>query len=687
MTPHPFVRMAVMRLLFTVVSLLLFAPLMAQDEKTGRDTVFHTVGDVEVHGRHSSPTLSDMGRGRLTWNMAMMNDMPKILGNADPMHYAQMLPGVQTCNEYDSGIYIYGCDQTHSQISINGVPIYNAGHLLGLFSIFNASHFDRLSMQKLPGDASFPNRLGGTISMDTRQTLADSLEGEGSVGLISSQATLRLPLGRHSTLTFSGRLCYLNQLYGYALKADDAQLRYNFWDTNVSWLYAPDDRNLFTIDAYWGGDAARLDNEAYIADIRMRWGNGMAAFHWDRTFTGSTRLRQSLFYSTYHNHFSLTQQELDFSMPSYIRDVGYRLQLQYHWLKTGVEWTEHFIRPQSPELTGSYNLKNTAGLNDWHTRECAAYADAQWPLNPHWLLDAGIRTTLYASAGMETRYAADPSLSLKWSHDTWDLTLSASCRHQFIFQTGFSSMGLPTEFWMTTNDRQLPQSGQSFSLSYGWSFWHRVYHVSAEAYYRRLWHQEEYEGTVYDFLNTEYQLDRQLLGGSGRCYGINIMLAKQEGPLTGWVSYNVGRAMRQFDDVRLTGDYPANHERIHEFNAVMTMQLGQRWSVGATGVVASGTPFTAPEYFYLYGATILAQYGEHNACRLGSYIRLDLSVNYRLRSRRMRDQGLNFSIYNALARENEIFYAWKIYENGNFRYRPVSFLARIMPSVSYYFKF
>ena len=676
-----------LRFLFTAVSFLLFATLKAQEEKTGKDTLVHALNGVEVTSRYASPTVSSQGRGRVTWNMAMMNDMPKILGNADPMHYAQMLPGVQTCNEYDSGIHIYGCDQTHNLIGLNGIPIYNSGHLLGLFSIFNASHFDRLSMQKLPGDAMFPNRLGGMISMDTRQTVSDSLEAEGSIGLISSQATVRIPLSRKSTLTLSGRLCYLNQLYGYALKADEAQLAYNFWDSNVSWLYTPDERNQFSVDGYWGGDAARLDNESYIADIRMRWGNEMVALHWNHAFTSNTHLKQSLFYSSYHNRFSLTQEELDFRMPSYIRDVGYRLEAQLNWLKTGLEWTEHFIRPQSPELRGSYNLKNLHGSESWHTRECVGYVNAQLLLHPTLLLDAGVRASLYAGKGMQTRSSADPSIALRWSHRTWDLTLSASSRHQYIFQTGFSSMGLPTEFWMTTNDRQRPQSGQSLSLSYGQSLGRDIFRLSAEAYYRRLWRQVEYEGTVYDFLNTEYLLDNQLLEGSGRCYGVNLMIAKVKGRLTGWVSYNVGRALRRFNDVRLEGSYPANHERIHEMNAVMTLRLGRRWSVGATGIVASGTPFTAPEYFYLYSGNILSQYGEHNACRLGSYIRLDLSVNYQFRSRKMKEHGLNLSVYNALARENEIFYAWKVHHSGEFHYRPVSFLAKVMPSVSYYFKF
>ena len=677
-----------LRNILTAVSFLFFSCcLRAQGTEERKDTLAHDLHGVEVISRYASSTLSNQGRGRTTWQMDMMNELPKILGNADPMHYAQMLPGVQTCNEYDSGIHIYGCDQSHNLIGLNGVPIYNSGHLLGLFSIFNASHFNHLSIQKLPGDALFPNRLGGTVSMETSQEVADSLEAEGSVGLISSQATLRLPLSKRSMLTLSGRICYLNLLYSYALKTEKEVLAYNFWDSNLSWIYLPDERNTLSIEAYWGGDAARLDNDAYIADVRMQWGNEMAALNWKHAFSSPWHLSQTLFYSKYHNKFSLSQEELHFRMPAYICDAGYRAQTQWNWMRAGLEWTEHFIRPQSPELTGSYNTRNDNGVESIHTRECTAFADVQWQLSESLLLDAGIRATLYSGKGMTSRCSADPSLSLIWSGGVWDLTATASSRHQYIYQTGFSSLGLPTEFWMTTDDTHQPQSGQSISLSYGRTFGNGEYRITAETYYRRLWRQIEYDGTIFDFINTDYQLDKQLLEGSGTCYGANLMITKTKGRLTGWVSYQVGRAMRHFNEFVLEGSYPANHERIHEINAVATCQIGKRWSVGATGVVASGTPFTAPEYFYLYGGTVLSQYGEHNACRLNSYIRLDLSANYKLRTRKMKEHGLNFSVYNALARENEIFYAWKILKTGNFRYRPVSFIARIMPSVSYYFKY
>ena len=163
------------------------------------------------------------------------------------------------------------------------------------------------------------------------------------------------------------------------------------------------------------------------------------------------------------------------------------------------------------------------------------------------------------------------------------------------------------------------------------------------------------------------------------------MLNKLTGKLTGWVSYSFGRAMRKFDAY---GDkwYSANHERIHEVNIVATYKIGKRFDIGGTFVYASGTPFTSVKYFYLMNENILAEFGEKNANRLNDYIRLDISANYDIIKKEKRTAGINLSIYNALCRENEIYYGVKPSENG-IKFKSISFLTNILPSISFYYKF
>ena len=213
-----------------------------------------------------------------------------------------------------------------------------------------------------------------------------------------------------------------------------------------------------------------------------------------------------------------------------------------------------------------------------------------------------------------------------------------------------------------------------------------MYHFTVETYYKRLYHQQEYSGNVFDVLYSSYDLQSMLLHGQGYNYGINLLVEKRKGKLTGWLSYAWGRAMRRFSDRGYQGWYPANHERPHELNMVATYQLNSHWSFGATYVFASGTPFTAPRKFYLLNENLISVFDEHNANRLNPYMRLDLSVNYDFRQRQGRRSGINLSVYNVTMYDNDIYYRLKIYQD-RFAAMPFRFLLSIMPSINYYYHF
>jgi hypothetical protein len=224
-----------------------------------------------------------------------------------------------------------------------------------------------------------------------------------------------------------------------------------------------------------------------------------------------------------------------------------------------------------------------------------------------------------------------------------------------------------------------------FELSYKGEFFNDAIAVSASAYYKQMYNQVEYHGDVMDLFTTVYDLDSHLLKGRGWNYGLNMMVHKQTGDFTGWVSYSLGRALRKFDHPDHTGIYPANHERIHELNVVGTYKVG-RWDFAGTFVCASGTPFTAPDYYYLSSGQIITQYGEHNACRMRPYIRLDISASYSIIKDERQENGINVSLYNITARENDVMYRMFI-NDGTYSYGPMSFFLKVVPSVSYYHKF
>lgn len=667
---------------------MLSLPAFPQDveSRTG-DSIRHEVAlsDITVKGHRSALTLK--GNSQTTvFGMGLMGRMPHVLGNADPLRVAQLLPGVQTSSEYDAGLYVDGCDNSHNDITLNGVTVYNAQHLFGFFSTFNASHFQDLTLQRSAISAGDANRLGGFLDMATADTITAKWHGNLSIGPLSSQGTVKIPVGRRSTLTISARAAYMNLLYSKWLKHDGDQYRYFFSDYNVNWLWLPTARDRVWIDAYMGGDQVSTDSRNRAYDVRLRWNNGLAALHWQKRL-GRGVLYQRLFTTAYKSRPKISTPEYSLRMPSSIRDYGYHCELADGNGVVGADVTLHVVRAQSPDASGTSFSVTLTPEPRRHTTEMSLYGERDMPLCKNLLtLRAGLRLSAYRTGG-SWQTGADPLATLTWrTHDGGELRLTTNWKHQYIIRTGFTSLGLPTEFWMTTDCRLRAQRAWNTSLGYELLLCQRKWRLSAEFYYKRLYRQAEFIGSLFDMLYEGYDLENELAEGSGRNYGINIMVERRTGAVTGWLSYSLGRARRTFRRAQLNGSFPANHERIHELNQVLAWNPSRRWKLTETAVFASGTPFTAPESFYVIGQNIVANFSRHNEYRLRPYFRMDISADYTIKKTARGECGVNFSLYNVTCHSNDVYYRPK-FRHQKVGYRPLRFAVPVLPSVSFYYSF
>ena len=660
---------------------LLAMPAQAQEHP---DSTAQDMRTVVVTSKVATTSVGLYPDGTMAWDADAFQLLPHILGNADPVHYAQMLPGVQTGSEMDAGLHIQGSDNAHNLTAIQGVPIYNAAHLLGLFSVFNASHYSHMKLKKGANTAADPSRLGGTLTMDLPQEPADSVGGEASLGLISSQGTVRLPTGRSSALTLSARGSYLNLLYSRWLEMDGLALHYNFYDLNATWQWRLNSHHRLWVDGYWGQDRANFRQDEYQAKVGLRWGNHLAAVHW-RYDSDALSASSTLYHTRYANRLQLSQADMRFGLPSSICDLGWRGSVHWHGLRVGAESVWHQLQPQEPEAENVYNQSFTPQPRQ-HTQEYSVYADYPWAVTPSLQFTPGVRATAYVDPSRHIHTKADPSLFVSYTRDRWQLSASYALRHQFLFQTGTTSLGMPTEFWNSVGSGSPVQWGHNASVAASLYLADGRWRLSADLYYKRLYHQVEYDGDMMKFLNTSYQLEDNLLHGNGYNYGFSVMIAKRTGRLTGWASYAFGRARRRFPDYDAVQQFSASHERPHEVNVLLTWQINARLSVAGTYVFASGTPFTAPENFYVMNGMLLTQYGPHNGRRLRPYNRLDLSVNYLLPTRRFKQSGLNLSLYNATMQQNDIACRLKIHDGG-YLYSHFTLINFVLPSVSYFLKF
>lgn len=676
--------------------------LRADRATVGSVTRGRQLGEASVRAWRRADPLRGSAAGSTRWDLRRMRELPQILGNADPLRYTQTLPAVQTSSEYDAGLHVQGCSAGHNAVMAGDAVIYNPAHLLGIFSTFNAPHFPAMLLDTQTG-AEAPARLGGWLRMELPALAAcapdsaalageaatrTSLHGELSAGPMSSQATARLSVSPRLLVTASARQTYLNLLYDRWLRFDDSRLRYGFGDYNLTLSAHPAPRHSLTADFYYGQDNARLDDEASLSGCRMTWRNYAASLRWE--YLGRrAALTQSVSLSGYESRFSLQQEATRIDIPASIRTFSHTLTGKSRnglWCY-GTRYDFHDVQPQSPSAESTYALPLVPQPKE-RAHEAAAWGEwTQTFAGGHWRAKAGLRGTLYAPPSGKAFCHLSPALSLSWlpapSHS---LTLRAAIKRQYLHQAGFSSLGLPTEFWFPASSAWQPQRAETLSLLYDGSFLGGAVRVSFEGYLRRLHNQTEYGDNVLDLLTGAYSLDNALLRGRGLNYGVGIQISGEAGPFCGWASYSWGRSWRRFEGISLSGRYPSSYERIHEANAVASLRVGRGLTLSATAVVASGTPYTAPKGFYILSRYVMAQYGEHNAERLPLYCRLDASATWTFARRKGREQGINVSLYNVTGRDNVSLYRLR-YSKGVVRFAPVSYVGSPLPSFSYFLKF
>lgn len=653
-------------------------------------------GSVLVSTGNKSGLKGRLSEG-MTLERSLIDRMPQFLGSGDPIGLMRMLPGVQTVTEYESGIHICGGENSHNDVSVAGVPVFGVSHLFGFFSAFNPLHYQQISFSTSPDLRS--NRIGGSIIMEIPDNIGDktvmerpdsaskaAVSGELSLGLMAAQGSLKLKGKKKVQATLSARQSFLNQLYGPWLKLEGDPIRYGFGDWNATISVGVSPNDIITFDCYTGSDDASLLEPNIGSDISFKWGNAIAACHWKHN-GGDWKMNNSLFFSGYMSRMNLSQADLKLSLPSHIGTIGYKGNYNKRCFRTSTELALYDALPQSPEVDSNFG-DNSLTQRSQRGLEANMSILYDTLLTSRLGVSAGLKAGVFVESGQRLYPQFTPQFSLSYKFGRCGkAAFHTGWYHQNLFQTGLSNVGLPVQFWFLAGDYSKPQSSLHLDLSYDLGLLNDALLLSAELYFKKLYNQVEYRGTLLDYLNASYRTEDYLLKGDGMNYGLNLMLQKVSGRMTGWIAYSLGRALRRFDNPDYPGIYPSSHERLHELNAVCSWSAGPCQFSG-TFVYASGSPFTVPEYFYVSSGGIVTQYGRYNGGRMRPYIRLDLSANITIIKNERQENGINLSLYNALGRRNDVIYKMTFTEEkGKYAFRPMSFLLRFVPSISYYHRF
>lgn len=164
--------------------------------------------------------------------MNMIKNTPVLFGEADVLKTIQLMPGVQSGAEGFSGIYVRGGGPDENLLLLDGISLYNAEHMLGLFSIFQPEAVKKVTLYK----GSFPARYGGRTSsiIDVRTNDGNLHETHGTVGVgvLSDKFHLEGPIFKGKTAYSISARGMHTFLFDGIFRAANIPANYYFFDFN-----------------------------------------------------------------------------------------------------------------------------------------------------------------------------------------------------------------------------------------------------------------------------------------------------------------------------------------------------------------------------------------------------------------------------------------------------------------------
>jgi outer membrane cobalamin receptor len=277
---------------------------------------------VTAEKRNDNVVNAQMGVAKV--NLSEIRNIPVIFGERDVLKTLQLLPGIKSAGEGNSGFYVRGGSADQNLILLDEAPVYNASHLLGFFSTFNSDAIKDVSVFKGGMPAQYGGRLSSVLDIRMNDGNKKEFTAEGGIGLISSRLKVEGPIVKDkSSFMISGRRTYAD---AFLALAKDTSIRNNtlyFYDLNAKVNYQLDKRNTIFLSGYFGRDELGL-NQTFGFD----WGNTTATLRWNHLYTNRLFSNTSLIYSNYNYVIENFIEENNFKVSSSIRDVNLKQDFQ-----------------------------------------------------------------------------------------------------------------------------------------------------------------------------------------------------------------------------------------------------------------------------------------------------------------------------------------------------------------------
>jgi len=661
--------------------------------------------EVVVESSRKNDNLTKAQMGTETINMSAISKVPVIFGEKDLLKTIQLLPGVKSAGEGNSGFFVRGGGADQNLILLDEAPVYNATHLLGFFSTFNSDAIKDATIIKGNSGSQYGGRLSSVLDVKMKEGNNQDYTVNGGLGLISSKVSIEGPLQKNkSSFILSGRRTYADMFLKATEKFKDNILY--FYDLNAKANYQINAKNKVYISGYFGRDELGLGQ-----DFGIDWGNKTGTIRWNKIISNRLFLNTSLIYSDYNYNVKLKNGETNFNINSNIKDVNLKQDYTLYanglnTLRFGFNSILHTITPS----TFSGTVINSVAKEGRNGLENALYLTNNYRANNQLTIDYGMRLSTYTLMGGDVYNIYENGVvksSVKLNRSSFGKTYAnleprittnyrisdetsikagyaRNVQHLHLLSNSVASS--PSDQWIGNSYNIKPEIADQLSLGYVTKLFKSKFELTAETYYKYLQNQIDYKDGAE--INTVSDVESVLLYGIGRAYGLELLLKKKEGRLTGWIGYTLSKTERKIDGINEGKWYNARQDRTHDISVVGIYELNSRWSISGVFVYNTGDAVTYPTGKYNLQGQTLYQYAARNANRMPAYHRLDFSATYEKNKTKRMHGSWNFSLYNVYGRENAFRISFKDDPNDPTRTQIIrTALFKWVPSVTYQFKF
>lgn len=601
----------------------------------------------------------------------LLSKLPVLVGEPDMMKSLQLLPGIQSVSEGQSGFSVKGGDDYQNLLLVDGVPVYNSNHLFGFFSIFNEHAVQDITMYKGDFPARYGGRLSSVIDIQTKEGNAKHIAGSASLGLLAASFDLEGPIIKDKTTFFiSGRQSYLNMMATPIIKyfSGYETASYGFYDYNAKITHRFNNKNKLIFSMYRSHDSGKTESNNYSASYAKNvestsWGNFINSLTWSHVINSKLIMSSMIHYSKYdylsNNSFvQNVQTNYNLAENNYqtnIYDEGANININWYHssvftMKTGMAYTFQKYIPgvessYSTNYTDTgipYQIENTSGGKLNKTHELSLYSDNDIYISKPFLLHLGLRYTIYKNTISYNKL--EPRINLEYFLGKAKFNISYTLAHQYNHMLSSSRISHATDLWVPSTSSIGPEFSNQISLNGEYKLSNALT-VSSELYYKKSNNLVSYKDGA-SYLSSSSWED-MVTQGNGTSKGISLTIEKKYGVTTGWVTYTLSKTQRQFTEINDGNSFPFDYDHRHDFKFVLLHKFSNRFDVGCIWTYHSGN-------FISYG-NIMSEGLEidikRNSYQLPVYHRLDVNINYHIKWHKL-EQVLTFGVYNLYNQKN-----------------------------------